>query len=285
MTSGGLGAREVPNSDRTAGGLCKATSSTDRQPPPNNQLLASLPPAVGDVLQSRLDAMDVAAGTTLHEAGTIPGHVYFPITAIVSLVSPLQAGARAEVAVVGRQGVVGVCAFMGGGNASSRAVVQRAGSAWRLRDRDIADLARDSAPAMPACSSKTSRPSWVRPRCHHMTDPETLQALTYVSSARGPMTGAGLQQVLQRAPANNQRDGLTGVLLRADGSFMQHSEGQPPSRFRTSPAADSRAAGNSRWLVQEVGESAGRQQAPSAPRIAPDRAGHAGWSDGSRSSA
>lgn len=65
-----------------------------------------------------------------------------------------------------------------------------------------------------------------------MTDPETLQALTYVSSARGPMTDAGLQQVLQRARANNQREGVTGVLLYADGNFMQYIEGQPEALQR-----------------------------------------------------
>jgi hypothetical protein len=42
-----------------------------------------------------------------------------------------------------REGVVGVCAFMGGGKALSSAVVQRPGLAWRMGARDIADLARD----------------------------------------------------------------------------------------------------------------------------------------------
>jgi hypothetical protein len=102
-----------------------------------------------------------------------------------------------------------------------------------------------------------------------MTDPETLQALTCVSSARGPMTGAGLQNLLQRARANNRREGVTGVLLYADGNFMQYIERQPPSRCWTSPAADSRAAGNSGWLIQEVGESAGRhlQLSASPPTV------------------
>lgn len=122
--------------------------STDRKPPPNNQLLSSLPPEVADVLQSRSEAVDLAAGTILYEAGTILGHVYFPVTAVVSLVSSLQDGACAEVAVVGREGIVGVCAFMGGAKALSSAVVQSSGSAWRMRACDIADLAREFEPAM-----------------------------------------------------------------------------------------------------------------------------------------
>lgn len=119
-----------------------------RESAPNNQLLASLPPEVTDALQSRIEAVELAAGAMLYEAGTVLRHVHFPVTAVVSLVSPLQDGACAEVAVVGREGVVGVCAFMGGGKALSSAVVQRPGLAWRMSARDIADLARDSEPVM-----------------------------------------------------------------------------------------------------------------------------------------
>jgi CRP-like cAMP-binding protein len=115
---------------------------------PNNHLLASLPPEAADVAQARLEAVDLAAGALLYEAGTVLRHAYFPVTAVVSLVSPLLNGDSAEVAVVGREGVVGVCAFMGGGMALSSAVVQRPGLAWRISARDIADLARDSEPVM-----------------------------------------------------------------------------------------------------------------------------------------
>ena len=111
---------------------------------PNNQLLSSLPPEIVDTLQSSLETVDLSAGTMLYEAGTILRHVYFPVDTVVSLVSPLADGTGAEVAVVGHEGVVGVCAFMGGGKALSSAVVQRPGRAWRMRARDIADLARDS---------------------------------------------------------------------------------------------------------------------------------------------
>lgn len=121
-------------------------SSTDSQTPPGNQLLASLPPEVAEVLRSRCEDVDLTAGTTLYEAGAELRHVYFPVTAVVSLVSSLQDGSCAEVAVVGREGVAGVCAFMGGSHALSSAVVQRAGQASRMRARDIADLAQDFEP-------------------------------------------------------------------------------------------------------------------------------------------
>ncbi len=115
---------------------------------PTNQLLASLPPEAADIVLPMLELVDLDAGAMLYEAGTLLRHVYFPTTAVVSLVSPLANGAYAEVAVVGREGVVGVCAYMGGGKALSSAVVECPGLAWRMTARNIADLAHDSGPVM-----------------------------------------------------------------------------------------------------------------------------------------
>jgi CRP-like cAMP-binding protein len=117
-------------------------------PVANNQLLAALPPELNAVLAALLEPVELAAGDMLYEAGTVLRHVHFPVTAVVSLVSPLLDGACAEAAVVGREGVVGVWAFMGGGKALSSAVVQHPGLALRMRARDIADLARDHEPVM-----------------------------------------------------------------------------------------------------------------------------------------
>lgn len=117
--------------------------NTDSKTLSKNELLAALPADVAEVLHARAEATGLDAGDTLYEAGTVMRHVFFPVTAVVSLVSPMQDGACTEVAVVGREGVVGVCAFMGGGNALSSAVVQRGGQAWRMRANDLADLSRD----------------------------------------------------------------------------------------------------------------------------------------------
>lgn len=115
---------------------------------PYNQLMASLPPEVADAMQARTEVVNLATGAMLYDAGSVLRYVYFPVTSVISLVSPLQDGAYAEVAVVGREGVAGVCAFMGGTTALSSALVQRPGSALRMRARDIAHFARDVAPVM-----------------------------------------------------------------------------------------------------------------------------------------
>src|SRR6267378_6905147 len=60
-------------------------------------------------------------------------HVYFPSTSIVSLLYVMEDGASAEIAVVGREGIVGISLFMGGQSTTSRAVVQSAGQGFRLK--------------------------------------------------------------------------------------------------------------------------------------------------------
>jgi CRP-like cAMP-binding protein len=71
-------------------------------------------------------------GDVVYESGRQIDHVYFPTDSIVSLLYVLENGASAEIAVVGNEGVVGVSLFMGGETTPSRAVVQSAGTAYRL---------------------------------------------------------------------------------------------------------------------------------------------------------
>jgi CRP-like cAMP-binding protein len=74
--------------------------------------------------------------------------VYFPTTAIVSLLYVMENGASAEIAVVGHEGVVGISLFMGGESTPSRAVVQSAGQGLRLRANVIKQEFEQAGPAM-----------------------------------------------------------------------------------------------------------------------------------------
>lgn len=104
----------------------------------SNQVLAALPHADWRHIAPHLEWVELPAGAVLHEAGVVLQHVYFPATAIVSLVLSMKDGASAEVAVVGNEGIVGVCAFMGGDRrAMSSAVVQSAGHALRMTAESI----------------------------------------------------------------------------------------------------------------------------------------------------
>ncbi len=98
-----------------------------------NQLLAALPKKEFERWEPELERVELKLGQVLFESGANVTHVYFPTTAIVSLLYVLQDGASAEIAVVGREGIVGISLFMGGGSTPSRAVVQSAGLGIRLR--------------------------------------------------------------------------------------------------------------------------------------------------------
>ncbi len=95
--------------------------------PKTNHLLAALQEADWQRLQPYLEPVEMPLGQVLYESGRPMSHVYFPTTAIVSLLYVMENGASAEIAVVGYEGVVGITLFMGGGTTPSRGVVQSAG--------------------------------------------------------------------------------------------------------------------------------------------------------------
>jgi CRP-like cAMP-binding protein len=113
-----------------------------------NQLLDALPAAEWLRWQPQLELVDLPLGMVLYESGSTMGHVYFPTSAIVSLLYVLENGASAEIAVVGHEGVVGISIFMGGGSTPSRAVVQSAGKGFRLRSGAMKDEFGRSSPVM-----------------------------------------------------------------------------------------------------------------------------------------
>ena len=114
--------------------------------PRANHLLSCLPAAEWQRWAPQLEAVDLPLGRVLYESGVALGHVYFPTTAIVSLLYVMEDGASAEIAVVGNEGLVGVSLFMGGETTPSRAVVQSAGRGFRLRAAALKDeFSRSSA--------------------------------------------------------------------------------------------------------------------------------------------
>ena len=101
--------------------------------PRANRLLAALPEATLEQLLPALELVPMPLGMAVYESGGEQRYVYFPTSAIVSLLYVLANGSSAEIAVTGNEGVVGISLFMGGGTTPSRAVVQSAGQGFRLR--------------------------------------------------------------------------------------------------------------------------------------------------------
>ena len=95
--------------------------------PVENRLLAALPRDEYESLRPQLQQVSFDLGEVVYEFGGHLDYVYFPTTAIVSLLYTMENGASAEMGLTGNDGVVGIALFMGGGTMPNRAVVQSAG--------------------------------------------------------------------------------------------------------------------------------------------------------------
>jgi CRP-like cAMP-binding protein len=110
-----------------------APSPLASRTPSDNRLIAALPEEDYQALLPFLDPVSLPLGMALYESGGVQGYVYFPTSGIVSLLYVLEDGSSAEIAVTGREGLVGIALFMGGETTPSRAVVQSAGHGYRIR--------------------------------------------------------------------------------------------------------------------------------------------------------
>jgi CRP-like cAMP-binding protein len=120
-------------------------SMPDPNDPRQNHLLHALPASEAERLFPQLEFVPMPLGNVLYESGHQLRHVYFPTTSIVSLLYVMEDGASAEIAVVGNEGMVGVALFMGGETTPSRAVVQSAGHAYRLKGQVLKEEFRRAA--------------------------------------------------------------------------------------------------------------------------------------------
>lgn len=101
--------------------------------PPINCLLAALPAAVAAEWRPHMEEISLPEGHVLCEPGQSLSHVYFPTTAIVSWQYILDTGDCTEIAMVGREGLVGLYMLMGAQYSNNQAVVQTKGKFIRLK--------------------------------------------------------------------------------------------------------------------------------------------------------
>jgi CRP-like cAMP-binding protein len=116
--------------------------------PSQNHLLAALPAQEYRRLEANLELVHVPLGQVLYESGCRLESVYFPTTAIVSMLYVLEDGASAEIAIVGNEGVLGISLLTGGETTPSRAVVQSAGWCYRLQSHLILSEFKRGGPVM-----------------------------------------------------------------------------------------------------------------------------------------
>lgn len=91
---------------------------------PRNQLLSALPPEDYQRLLPHLQPVELSIRQVLYTTGDPIEYVYFPDQALVSLVTVMNDGTTVEIAVVGKEGMVGIEVFLGNAVASVDAIVQ-----------------------------------------------------------------------------------------------------------------------------------------------------------------
>ena len=110
-----------------------------QQGPQLNHLLDALPADVYKRIAPHLELVTMKLGDILCEPGARLRYVYFPTTAIISLLYVMENGSPAEIAVVGNEGILGISLFMGGETTPSRALVQSSGEGYRLKAQFLKD--------------------------------------------------------------------------------------------------------------------------------------------------
>ncbi|MGO4327698.1 Crp/Fnr family transcriptional regulator [Cupriavidus sp. 2TAF22] len=115
-----------------------------------NHLLAALPAPERRLLVPRLDRVRLSEGQLLSDSGQRILHLYFPCTAVISMMSLQESGASVELASVGREGLVGLPALTGAETMPNRIEVRRGGGALRIGAADL----REIYPQLPALQGK-----------------------------------------------------------------------------------------------------------------------------------
>lgn len=189
-----------------------------------------MPTTVADRWQAELEAVEMPLGQVLYESGGTLSHVYFPTTAIVSLLYVMENGASAEIAVVGNDGIVGISLFMGGESTSSRAVVQSAGWGYRLKARIMKDEFNANGPVLHLLLRYTQALITQMAQTavcnrHHSLDQQLCRWLL-LSLDRLPGLDLNMTQELIANMLGVRREGVTecALKLQSDG-LIKYSRG------------------------------------------------------------
>jgi CRP-like cAMP-binding protein len=113
---------------------------------PGNQLLSLLPPSEYQRLSPYLQAVSLPVREILYTARAPIDYVYFPLSGMVSAMTVMEDGSAIEVATIGKEGVVGLTAFVGGETSPYEVMVQVEGEGIRMRSDVLANEASQDGP-------------------------------------------------------------------------------------------------------------------------------------------
>jgi CRP-like cAMP-binding protein len=178
-----------------------------------------------------LEPVSLACGQVLSEAGRASDHVYFPTTAIVSMLYLAEDGASSELAVIGCEGIVGVSLFMGVNTMPYRAVVQSAGLGFRLRAQLVSDEMRGGGVLLQVllCYAQTLMNQLAQTAAcnsYHSID-QLLSRRLLLALDRVPSGVLMMSQERLASLLGVRREGVTGAALRLQAAgAIRYSRGR-----------------------------------------------------------
>lgn len=207
------------------------TAAVIRHDPKENKLLAALPETEWQRWLPHLEWVGLPLGKVLYEAGSTLSHVYFPTTAIVSMLYVMENGASAEIAIVGNEGIVGISLFMGGESTPSRAVVQSAGQGFRLKGQLLKDEFNRAGPVLHLLLRYTQALITQMTQTavcnrHHSLDQQLCRWLL-LSLDRLPGSDLVMTQELIANMLGVRREGVTEAALKLqEAGLIRYSRGR-----------------------------------------------------------
>src|SRR3712207_8739833 len=96
-----------------------------------NRLLFAMPPHDLSYLEPYLEIVRLRKGQAIYEAGETLHHAYFPHDTVISLMAVMEDGSTTEVAICGREGVMGLIPATITRQSFGNYVVQMTGTASR----------------------------------------------------------------------------------------------------------------------------------------------------------
>ena len=98
-----------------------------------NKILGALNTKDYQQLFTQLEGVSLVQGDVLYEADASLKYVYFPETAVLSMLATMEDGRSVEVGPVGKEGMVGLRIFLGAETTPDRVIVHVAGTSKRLK--------------------------------------------------------------------------------------------------------------------------------------------------------
>src|SRR3954471_23846198 len=102
-----------------------------------NNLLSSLSEPDFRLIEPRLEWVDLSLRQRIEQPRTSVEWAYFPSSGICSVIAAATANRRAEVGIVGREGMTGLSVVLESGVSVTEVLVQAAGQARRIASNDL----------------------------------------------------------------------------------------------------------------------------------------------------